>query len=125
MAKLKLIKAKSYYGGVKGGTIMATAKNPVVDVPEEDVERLLSTGYFGVVEGENNADGGATDNGGDNEGGETLFDAEELAEKSIPELREFAKEHEINLEGLTRKADILEAISKALGGSQTMMDIQE
>lgn len=120
MAKLKLIKAKSYFGGVKGGTIKATAKNPVVDVPEEDVERLLATGYFGVVEGENNADGGNADNGGEN-----LFDAEELAEMSIPELREFAKKREINLEGLAKKADILEAISKALGGSQTMTDIQE
>lgn len=124
MAKLKLIKAKSYLGGVKGGTITATAKNPIVDVPEEDVERLLATGYFGVVEGENNADGGKADNGGDNDG-KTPFDAEELAEMSIPELREFAKEREINLEGLTKKADILEAISKALGGSQTMVDIQE
>ena len=65
-----------------------------------------------------------TDNGGDNDG-DNFFDAEELAEKSIPELREFAKEHEIDLEGLTKKADILEAISKALGGSQTMMDIQK
>lgn len=125
MAKLKLIKAKSYFGGVKGGTILATAKNPVVDVPEEDAERLLSTGYFGVAEGENNTDGGEAGNGGDNEGGENLFDAEELAEMSIPELREFAKEREIDLEGLTKKADILEAISKALGGSQTMMDIQK
>lgn len=125
MAKLKLIKAKSYLGGVKGGTITATAKNPIVDVPEEDVKRLLSTGYFGIVEGEDNADGGKADNGGDNDGDKTPFDAEELAEMSIPELREFAKEREINLEGLTRKADILEAISKELGGSQTMMDIQE
>ena len=119
MTKLKLIKAKSYLGGVKGGTILATAKNPVVDVPEEDVKRLLSTGYFGVVEGEDD-NGGSADNNGD-----TFFDAEELAEKSIPELREFAKEHEISLEDLTKKAEILEAISKALGGSQTMMDIQE
>lgn len=125
MAKLKLIKAKSYLGGVKGGTITVTAKNPIVDVPEEDVKRLLSTGYFGIVEGEDNADGGKADNGGDNDGGDNFFDAEELAEKSIPELREFAKENEIDLEGLTKKADILEAISKALGGSQTMMDIQK
>lgn len=120
MAKLKLIKAKSYFGGVKGGTIIATAKNPIVDVPEEDVKRLLSTGYFGIAEGESDVGGDGADNNG-----ETLFDAEELAEKSIPELREFAKEHEIDLEGLTKKADILEAISKALGGSQTMMDIQK
>ena len=125
MAKLKLGKAKSYLGGIKGGTILATVKNPIVDVPEEDVKRLLSTGYFTVVEGGNNADDGEADKDGENEGGENLFDAEELAEMSIPELRGFAKEREINLEGLTRKADILEAISKALGGSQTMMDIQK
>lgn len=120
MAKLKLVKAKSYLGGVKGGTITATTKNPVVDVPEEDVERLLATGYFGFVEDQNNADNGKANNDGDN-----LFDAEELAEMSIPELREFAQKRGINLEGLIKKADILEAISKALGGSQTIMDIQK
>lgn len=120
MAKLKLIKAKSYYEGIKDGAILATAKNPVVNVPDDEIERLLLTGYFALVESENiSADEDKKDET------DVSADFEELSGMTVNELRNFAKEKGIDIERLNKKAEILETVSAALGGSFSMMEIQE
>lgn len=120
MAKLKLIKAKSYYGKINGGTILATAQNPVVSVPDDETERLLLTGYFALVESEN-----IRSNKDETDETSSTFDFDELAGMTVNELRNFAKEKGIGIEGLSKKAEILETVSAALGGSFSMMEIQE
>lgn len=120
MAKLKLVKAKSYYRVLNGGTILATAKKPVISVASEDVDVLLSTGYFALVDDENaqNSNEVETEN-------VAFVDAETLGAMTVTELRNYANEQKIDIEGLTRKAEILEAVSTALGGSSAMLEIQE
>ena len=51
------------------------------------------------------------------------FDAEELAAMSDEELKALAEEREIDLAGCNTREDTLEAISAALGGSYTMLDL--
>lgn len=51
------------------------------------------------------------------------FDAEELVDMSDEELEALAEEKGIDLTGCETREDILEAISVALGGSYTMLDI--
>lgn len=51
------------------------------------------------------------------------FDAEELAAMSDEELKTFAEEKEIDITNCESREDILEAISVALGGSYTMLDL--
>ena len=141
--KIKLIKGLSYTCGIPGGGVVSVdAKKPFTEVSEEVAEFLISTGYFeacndvpeedadGESEGEDNSGGEAKgeDNGGDE--GEGLpfaaFDADELADMTIAELRSFAKEKNIDLMGKTKKEDILNIISAAVyGGSLNMLDISE
>lgn len=113
MAKVKLIKARSYNGVVK-----ATSEQPVVDVSEEDAQALVATGYFepctSVVADEQK-----------DKSEEGTPDYEALSEMTKAELLKYAKENDIDVEGCKTKADILEAISAANGGSYTMMELQE
>lgn len=52
------------------------------------------------------------------------FDAEALAGMELDELTAYAAENGISLEGVpSTKEDVLEAISVALGGSYTMLDL--
>lgn len=51
------------------------------------------------------------------------FDAEKLAAMTDEELAAFVKEHDIDLTGCQTREDVLEAISVALGGSYTMLDL--
>lgn len=127
MIKLKLIKGLSYYGSVEGGTVSATAKSPVVSVPDADVARLLATGYFALesetpdmeVPDEETPDMDTTDLL------EGEIDFEELSSMKISDLQSFADEHGIDISGRTKKTEILETISVALGGSQAMIDLQK
>lgn len=51
------------------------------------------------------------------------FDAEALAAMSDEELKAFAVEKGVDLTGCEAREDMLEAISAALGGSYTMLDL--
>lgn len=114
MAKVRLIKARSY-----SGLIRATAKQPIVDVSDEDAQALVATGYFGFYAAAENED--VTEN----EDGESVPDYEALSEMTKAELVSYAENNGIDIEGCKTKADILEAISVANGGSYTMMELQE
>lgn len=114
--KLKLIKALSY-----SGIISATSNNPFVIVDNEDIaKKAVDTGYFELVS-KTNGDIPYTLSD-DDETSELDFD--EISSMSISELKDFAAKHEIDLSGKNKKADILEAISVALGGSYTMIELQ-
>jgi len=113
MVKLKLIKARSYSGLVK-----ATTKQPYVEVEaEKDAQALVATGYFEVC---------ASDAAGaDTEQEDSSPDYEALSEMTKAELTRYAEDNGISLDGCKTKADILEAISAANGGSYTMMELQQ
>lgn len=55
--------------------------------------------------------------------GAAKFDAEALAAMSDEELAAFAKEHDIDLDDAKTREEVLEAVSVALGGSYTMLDL--
>ena len=114
MAKVKLIKARSY-----SGIVRATAKQPIVDVSDEEAQALVATGYFvpcTIAAGPDVSE---------DENGESMPDYEALSEMAKAELVSYAESNGIDIEGCKTKADILEAISAADGGSYTMMELQE
>jgi hypothetical protein len=118
MAKLKLIKSRSYTGKVK-----ASKKQPFVDVEtEQEVQALVATGYFELCASEVSSPVQDENEGDD---GDSVPDYEGLSEMSKAELATYATEHEIDIDGCKTKADILKAISIANGGSSTMIDLQQ
>lgn len=114
MAKVKLIKARSY-----SGIIVATVKKPIVDVSEDEAKALVATGYFEPYATADKPESSEDD------GDESIPDYEALSEKTKAELVAYAEENGIDIEGCKTKADILEAISAANGGSYTMMKLQK
>ncbi len=114
MAKLKLIKAGSYTGLVK-----ATAKQPFVEVDTDDeAQTLVATGYFELCTST------VSDAPDEDKTEESSPDYDALSAMTKAELTAYAKDNGIDTEGCKTKADILEAISAANGGSYTMMDLQ-
>lgn len=129
--KLRLVKGRSYYGAV-----FATAEKPIVDVPDEDkAQALINTGYFKAVTEEE--DSGIlmppfddTDDTGDDTGDESHV----LDEMSKSELETAAAYHNVDIKGLTKKADIIAAIKEAIPeaaetgtieyGSPTIVELQ-
>lgn len=117
MAKLKLTKGRSYTGIVK-----ASAASPIVDVNDDEAKALVATGYFEpcfVPDAEAEAEAEADDSE------ETAVDYEALSDMTKAELAAYAEENGIDIDGCKTKADILEAISVANGGSLTMIDLQQ
>lgn len=113
--KLKLIKARSYIGAVK-----ATRNKPFVEVEtEEEAKTLVETGYFELCSSD------VSDTFGDDDNGEEAPDYKALSEMTKAELTAYAEKSQINIKSCKTKADILEAISAANGGSYTIMGLQE
>jgi len=113
MAKVKLIKVRSY-----SGLVRATAQKPIVDVSDEDAKALVATGYFEPCSSI------AADVAEDKDEG-SKPDYEALSEMTKAELTAYAKGNGIDIADCKTKADILEAISAANGGSYTMMELQK
>jgi len=115
MTTVKLIKALSYSGAVK-----ATREQPYVNVnTEEEAQALVNTGFFSVCASP------VPDNGSKDDKGDELPDYEALSEMTKAELAAYAENNQIDIEGCKTKADILEAISVANGGSYAMLGLQE
>ena len=114
MAKVKLIKARSYNGLVK-----ATVKQPIVEVSAEDAQILVATGYFELLADEETS--------GDlkNEGEGNVPDYEALSEMTKAELVSYAEQNGVDIGDCKTKAEILQIISAANGGSYTMMELQK
>lgn len=101
MYKVKLIKGLSYTGAVH-----ATKDNPYVDVEsKEAADAAVATGYFELVEAtaDDNNDGEKNDNSG----------ATDLDKMTVPQLKAYAAEKGIDLEGASRKDDIIAKIAAA------------
>lgn len=111
MAKVKLTKARSY-----SGIIVATAKKPVFDVSEDEAKALVATGYFEPYDKSKEVEVPRE---------ETEADYVALSGMTKTELVDYAEQNGIDIDGRKTKADILEAISAANGGSYTMMELQE
>ncbi len=120
MFKLELIGARSY-----NGIVTVTAKKPFAVVEtEREVERLLATGYFRLCGDEAEA---ATE-AATEESADFDLDARytiNLEKLTKAELTEYAAKLGISLDGCKTKAEMLEAISIAVGGSATMIELQE
>lgn len=116
MVKIKLIKAHSYNGIVK-----ATREKPIVEAEDEAAQALVATGYFEYCTPSAPAPDADNDAGSD----DGVPDYEALSEMTKAELTAYATENDIDIAECKTKADILEAISVANGGSRTMIDIQE
>lgn len=120
MITVKLVKARSY-----SGTVKATKAQPYVNVnTEEEAKALADTGYFEICTSSKEINNGGGD-ASDDDGGESLPDYEALSKMTKPELVAYADENGINIDDCKTKAEILEAISVANGGSYTMIDLQE
>ena len=106
MYKVKLIKGLSYTGAVH-----ATKDNPYVDVEsKEAADAAVATGYFELVEAtadDNTADDNTDGENNDNSG------ATDLDKMTVPQLKAYAAEKGIDLEGASRKDDIIAKIAAA------------
>ena len=115
MIKVKLVKARSY-----SGTVKATREQPYVNVnTDEEAQALVNTGFLAIC------GSSAPDNDCEDDRGESLPDYEALSKMTKSELTVYAEENDINIEDCKTKADILEAISAANGGSYAMMGLQD
>lgn len=111
--KLKLIKASSYTGLVK-----ATKAQPIVEVDNaENAQALTATGYFEIFETCETDDKPVTEI--------STPDYEKLSAMTKSELADYAQSNGIDTAECKTKADILEVISIANGGSPTMIDLQK
>ena len=103
MIKLKLKKALSY-----NGVVSATKEKPYVTVEDEaTANAAVASGYFEIVElnaSEERPQGPAT-------GTITKLDT-----MTVAQLKEYAKTNDIDLEGATKKEEILERIEAAQAG---------
>lgn len=122
MYHIKLIKSRSYKG-----VVSATKAKPDVYVEDKAIaDKAVVSGFFKLIEGaeEQAADAqneaGTQDNEPDNEP-----DYEGLEEMTKAELTDYAEKNGISIEGCSTKAQILEAISAASGGSAAVIDLQK
>lgn len=121
MYHLKLVKGLSYTG-----VVTATKQHPDVFVEDEaTVKAAVASGYFKLIEGEEET----TDGGEEKEPGKTL------EEMTVPELETYAVYKGVSLKGISKKADIIAKLKEELGkqetenevdyGSPTITELQE
>lgn len=96
---LRLIKGLSFHG-----VVSATIKNPDVFTDNKYIaDKAVSSGYFVLV---------------DNAVNDNIFDTEEISAEedisclTVKELRNYAKEHKINVSHCENKADYINAIKE-------------
>lgn len=118
MAFIKLIKSRSY----SDGTITAKTGKPVVEVPDGEAQHYIDTGFFTAVEDEAEA---VTEDPEPEEDEDFPFPlkdegptAEErliadLEEMTVKELKAYADKNGIDLDGVSKKDDIISTIVAA------------
>lgn len=118
MYHIRLAKALSY-----SGIVSATKKNPDLFVEDKaTADAAVATGYFIIIDQQ---DGSHSEQAPEGQDSNDTPDYEALAKQTKAELTKYAQEHGISIEGCKTKADILQAISVANGGSYTMMELQQ
>jgi hypothetical protein len=83
-------------------TIKIKGKRGILIINEQDLPEWRAKGYVPIDEAETEAE---------HQKPQTLEQA--IESMTVPELREYAEGNEIDISGLTKKADIVEAIEKA------------
>lgn len=129
---LRLCKSLSYKG-----VVSATKKQPDVFVEDKaTAEAAVATGYFNLVEDdpEQTAQPAAAQTGTEKIGycpeaieekSEPAVDLEALSKKTKADLTAYADANGIDVSKCNTKAEILEEISVAHGGSRAMIGLQE
>lgn len=121
MYHLKLMKALSY-----SGIVEATKQKPDVFIKDKaTTDKIIATGYFTLIDYDGETPAEKTE--------EKLGKA--LEEMTISEMETFAAYKDVNLKGITKKADIIAKLKEELGeeetenevdyGSPTMTELQE
>lgn len=95
MTKLRLIKGRSY----TGNGIRATSEKPFIEIENKTIaDALVASGYFSVV----------------SESEPPKIEDKPLEKMSEKELETYAAENGIDISGLSKKADKIAAIQRAL-----------
>lgn len=97
---VKLIKGLAYADGV----VFVNAKNPIVEVDEDEGQRLLESGHFEEIEQAEPIE----------EKKEYIVAPVDFDKMKLSELKEYAKENEIDISGLNTKAEIKQALISAI-----------
>ncbi len=110
MYHLQLTKALSFTG-----IVTATKKKPDVFVEDKaTADQAVATGYFKLIEGREEI---SDDGSKEKEQGKTL------EEMTVPELETFAAYKDVNLKGITKKADIIAKLKAELGEEETENEV--
>ena len=114
---VKLIKGYSYGDDI----IFVKKDNPIIEVSDDEGQKLLASGYFEEVEIEPDDPVDPDEGEDDEEEDEIEPDDKEYIVKpvdfdkmTVNELKAYAEENEIDISGLTRKADIKAALIEAI-----------
>ena len=115
---VKLIKGNAY----TNGAVFVKKDKPIIEVSEDEGEKLLASGYFEEVEAEPDdpVEPDDPDEDEDDEKEAEPDDKEYIVEPvdfdkmTVNELKAYAAENDIDISGLTRKADIKAALITAI-----------
>lgn len=114
---VKLIKGYSYGDDI----IFVKKDNPIIEVSDDEGQKLLASGYFEEVEVEPDDPVDPDEGEDDEEEDEVEPDDKEYIVKpvdfdkmTVSQLREYAAEEEIDISGLTKKADIKQRLLEAI-----------
>lgn len=99
---VKLIKGYAYANGV----VFVKKDNPIIEVPEDEGQKLLASGYFEEVEDPEPVP--------EEEEQEYIVEPVDFDKMTVNELKAYAAENDIDISGLTRKADIKAALITAI-----------
>ena len=128
MTKVKLRKGiRSYTTRYNGEMINASQEKNIIDVEDSAAEYLVSTGYFEEITEPVNVnddvdiDFDASDEDDNSEDGEDekyvgAPKSVDLDKMKKEDLVAYAKENDVNIDGLSTKAEIKQAILDALNG---------
>ena len=106
---VKLIKGYAYGDGV----VFVKKDNPIIEVADDEGQKLLASGYFEEVTGPAPAP--------TEEEKEYIVTPVDFDKMTVNELKAYAAENDIDISGLTKKADIKAALIAAKRGHQVTL----
>lgn len=118
--KVKLTKGYSYSDGV----VFVRSDKPVIEVDGDEGQKLLASGHFEEVEepaepdvpdpGEEDEAPDDEEDPGEEDGKTYIVKPVDFDKMTVSQLREYAAEEEIDISGLTKKADIKQRLLEAI-----------
>ena len=111
--KVKLVKGMSYFDG----EIRVTKENPCIEVPDEKVTSLISTGYFKAIDEPEALDPDVEDPEDEDfdeeepeDDTEYIVEPVDFEKMTVPKLREYAAKNNIDISEAKNKTEIIVAI---------------